>query len=241
MPAQDKDGKPFGARADLITAAVDNLVRLERMGAAPACTAEMRGFAASLQGDFSGAADWYARAQASSDVEAEQKDLLAFNQARMLAKAGKADAALACFSRHAASLDQRYGHQRTLEEAGILAGAGRRSEAEERLAKVVAADTDAAARLQAGQVYAQLGAVAEATTVLSQVAGEAPFANYLLAKLKLQRGEVDSSLDILAAAAKALPTEVKRALREDAHVWSVAAADARYQAIAGTPPAAPAR
>jgi tetratricopeptide (TPR) repeat protein len=242
MPAQEKDGKPFGSRADLIAAAVDNLVRVERMGAVPACTAEMRGFAASLQGDFSGAADWYARAQVSADVEAEQKDVLAFNQARMLAKAGRADAALACFSRHATALDQRYGHQRTLEEAGILAGAGRRSEAEERLAKVlVAADADVAARMQAGQVYAQLGAVAEAITVLSQVAGEAPFANYLLAKLKLQQGEVDSGLDLLAAAAKALPTEVKRALRKDAHVWSVAAADARYQAIAGTPAAVPAR
>jgi hypothetical protein len=85
MPAQEKDGKPFGSRADLIAAAVDNLVRAERMGAAPACTAEMRGFAASLQGDFSGAADWYARAQASADVEPEQKDVLAFNQARMRA------------------------------------------------------------------------------------------------------------------------------------------------------------
>jgi len=54
-------------------------------------------------------------------------------------------------------------------------------------------------------------------------------------------GVTDKRDELLAAAAKALPTEVKRALREDAHVWSVAAADARYQAIAGTPPAAPAR
>jgi hypothetical protein len=45
----------------------------------------------------------------------------------------------------------------------------------------------------------------------------------------------------MAAAAKTLPTEVKRALREDAHVWSAVASDARYQAITGTPSAAPAR
>jgi tetratricopeptide (TPR) repeat protein len=242
MPSKDRHGKPLSSRVDLITSAVSNLERVERLGLAIACASELRGFAASLQEDFSGAAEWYAKAQTCADVEAEQKDVLAFNEARMLAKAGKADAALACFSRYASALDQRFGHQRTIEEATILAGIGRRQEAEARLAKVAqAADADAGDRLRAGEAYVAIGAVAEAAAVLTQAAVDAPFANYLLAKLKLQQGEVDSGLDLLAAAAKALPTEVKRALRKDAHVWSVAAADARYQAIAGTPAAVPAR
>ncbi|MFO0451097.1 MAG: hypothetical protein ACK52I_20980 [Pseudomonadota bacterium] len=242
MPAKDRDGRPFSSRVDLINAAVGNLERCERLGVAQACTAEMRGFAASLQEDYDGAANWYAKAQECADVGTEQKDVLAFNQARMLAKAGKADAALACFSRHAVALDQRFGHQRTIEEAGILAAVGRRPEAEKRLAMVAQApDADVGERLRAGEAYAALGAVAEASAMLTQVAAEAPFANYLLAKLKLRQGEVDSGLDLLAAAVKALPTEVKRALREDAHVWSAVASDARYQAITGTPSAAPAR
>lgn len=242
MPAVDKEGKPVSTRKDLIDAAIGNLERVASLGAMPASTAEMRGFAASLQDDFVGAADWYDKARSCPDVEAEQKDVLAFNQARMLAKAGRPEAALACFARHAEALDRRFGHQRAIEEAAILADAGRRDEAGTRLAKVVkAADADVGARLQAGEVYARMGDVNEATNVLVQVAPEAPFANYVLAKLKLQRGEVDSGLDLLAKASNALPTEVKRALREDAHVWSVAAADVRYQAIAGTQPAAPAR
>jgi len=57
----------------------------------------------------------------------------------------------------------------------------------------------------------------------------------------LQQGAVDSCIDHLARAAQALPTEVKRTLREDANAWSAVAGDARFQAIAGTNPAAPAR
>ena len=242
MPAVDKDGKPFATRRQLVEAAVSSLERVERLGEMPAATSEMRGFAASLLDDFAGAAAWYGKARECADVQDEQRDILAFNEARMLAKAGRPDAALACFARNSVALDRRYGPRRVIEEAAILATVGRRDEAAARLAMAVkTTETDLGALLQVGEIYAQIGDVAESTAVLTKVAADVPFANYLLAKLKLQRGEVDSGLDLLAKASKAVPTEVRRALREDALVWSAAAADARYQEIAGTSPAAPAR
>jgi tetratricopeptide (TPR) repeat protein len=242
MPAVDKDGVALTARGDLIDAALKNLADAERVQPGLASTAEFTGFAHSLRGDHATAADWYARAMACADAGAEQKDVLAFNRARMLAKAGQGEAALQCFAAHAGSLDARFGHQRALEEATILRQLGRADEARTRLAAVcrdeAASVTD---RLQAGVAFGDLGDRSAAVDVLTQLVADAPFANYHLARLKLQQGEVDSSFDHLARAAQALPTEVKRSLREDADAWSAVAGDARYQAIAGTNAAAPAR
>lgn len=242
MPAADKDGAPLPARAQLVAAAQQNLRDVERIQPGLASCAEFLGFAASLQGDFAGAADWYGAAIGRADAGAEQKDVLAFNRARMLAKAGQGEAALQCFAQHAASLDARYGNQRALEQAEILRQLGRTDEARATLRAVVTGGAATVSdTLQAGAACIALGDAEQAADLLTQVASDAPFANYHLARLKLQLGAVDSSFDHLARAAQALPTEVKRALREDANAWSAVAGDARFQEIAGTKPAAPAR
>ena len=242
MPPVDKAGKPLESREDMIATAETQLVTVERLQPGMAVTAEFQGFAQMLRGRFAEAASSYARARQCGDCEAEQRDILAFNEARMLARSGKLDAALAVFAQHGKSLDARYGHQRALEEATILRQLGRQEEALTRL-DTVRQDASAGplASLQAGIEYLALGRFDTAEAVLEGLVAEVPIADYHLAQLKLQRGEVDRSLDLLERAAKAQPAEVRRRLQNEVAAWSAVAADARFLEISRSGPATPVR
>lgn len=242
IPARDAQGKLLSARTDMITAAEKYLVEIERMRPGIACAAEFRGFAHMLKEQYVQAADWYERAQRCRDCTEEQRDVLAFNQARMLAKAGRGQQALGVFAQHGKRLDSRFGTQRFLEEAAILRTLGRADEARQKLAAVVAEpSTSPVARMLAGIEYGALGDHATAVQLLASVSEDVPIAAYHLAQLKLQQGDVDSSLDLLGRAAKAQPAEVRRKLRDEATAWSAVAADVRFQEITKSGPAAPAR
>lgn len=242
MPAVDKQGRPLDAREAMIATAETHLVTVERLQPGMAVTAEFRGFAHMLRGQFSEAAASYARARHCGDCQGEQRDVLAFNEARMLAKSGELEAALAVFAQNAVELDARFGHQRVLEEATILRQLGRAEDAITRLDSV-RQDTAASpmASLQAGVEYLALGQLEAAEAVLSSIAVDVPIADYHIAQLKLQRGDVDSCLDLLERAAKAQPAEVRRRLLNEVAAWSAVAADARFQQICGSGPAAPGR
>ncbi|MBL8755213.1 MAG: hypothetical protein JNK15_18055 [Planctomycetes bacterium] len=242
MPAADKQGKPLSARVDMIAQADRSLADVERIEPGLVDTAEFTGFSHMLQGRYADAAAHYARAQLCKDCGDEQRDVLAFNQARMLAAAGQKEAALAVFARHADRLDRRFGHQRRLEEATILRQLGRRPEAIQR-ATVVLEDAAAPsmAALQAGQELFELGESGAAESALARAATELPIANYWLARLKLQQNDVDTCLGLLERAAKAQPTEVRRLLGNEPDAWSTVAADARFQELQRPPAAAPTR
>ncbi|MFY9343884.1 MAG: hypothetical protein WAT39_15445 [Planctomycetota bacterium] len=242
IPALDQHGKPLPAREEMIATAEANLATVERLEPGQACTAEFLGFAHMLRGRFAEAAAAYARAQTCRDCGDEQREVLAFNQARMLAKAGQPEQALAVFAASAPALDARFGHQRSLEEATILRGLGRLAEAEQRL-EAVAADERAApmAWLQAGIGLLELGRSGPAAGVLERAAIKVPIADYHLALLKLRQGEVDSCLGLLERAARAQPAEVRRRLLAEADVWSAVAADARFQELTRLRTATPVR
>jgi tetratricopeptide (TPR) repeat protein len=242
IPPTDQQGKPLTDRLRIIADAEANLAIVERLQPGMATTAEFRGFAHSMRCRFAEAAACYEQARQCADVQPEQADILAFNQARMLAQGNQLEAALAVFAKHAKALDSRFGSQRLLEEAAILRRLHRTDDALQRLA-VVAADAAAPpmASLQAGVEYLNLGRTDAAESLLTRASKDVPFADYHLALLKLQRGEVDSSLDLLGRAAKAQPAEVRRRLSQEAAAWSAVAMDARFQEIAKSGPAAPAR
>jgi len=242
IPAVDDAGKPLDKRERMIAAAIEQLERVERMQPGMAVTAEFRGFAHLLHGEFAEAAQLYGKARRCEDCGDEQRDILAFNQARMLAKAGDGVQALEVFQRNKHAFDERFGHQRVLEEAGILRELGRDQEAFDRL-HVVSSDVDASpmARLQAGQHYLALGQDSHAVHALESIQGEVPIADYYLARLKLRQGEVDTSLDLLERVSKARPAEVRQKLRDEADAWSVVSQDARFQQITVSQPASPGR
>ncbi|MCK5944930.1 MAG: tetratricopeptide repeat protein [Planctomycetes bacterium] len=242
IPENDLDGEPLDKRQDMIASAIEQLEIVERIQPGMAVTAEFRGFAHMLHGEFVEAAQCYGAARACEDCGDEQRDVLAFNQARMLAKAGQGDAALEIFRRNKGSLDERYGHQRRLEEAQILQRAGRAEEALERL-RIVDADVDASplARLQAGQVYLDLGYVQEAGDALESIRNDVPIADYFLARLKLRQGDVDTAMELLERVNEARPAEVRQRLRDEAEAWSVVSQDARFQRLTMPLPASPGR
>jgi tetratricopeptide (TPR) repeat protein len=149
---------------------------------------------------------------------------------------------LAVFAAHGDRLDQRFGHQRRLEEAAILRQLDRRPEAIQRIAAVTAdANAPSMASLQAGQELFELGDFPAAEAALARAVPELPIANYWLARLKLQQNDVDSCLGLLGRAAKAQPAEVRRLLDNEPAAWSAVAADARFQELQRPPAAAPTR
>lgn len=242
IPAVDQQGQPLDKREDMISSAIEQLGKVERMKPGMAVTAEFRGFAHMLNGEFAEAAQSYGKARSCKDCGDEQHDVLAFNQARMLAKAGEGVQALEVFQRNKDALDERFGHQRILEEAAILRGLDRRDEALSRL-KIVSADADAppVARLQAGQQYLELGQDQGALNALESIQGKVPIADYYLARLKLRQGDVDTCLDLLERVSKARPAEVRQKLRDEADAWSAVSQDARFQQITVSQPASPGR
>ncbi|MFY7950180.1 MAG: hypothetical protein ACOVRP_13290 [Gemmatimonas sp.] len=242
LPFVDKHGTVMTSREEMIASAEKHLGDVECIQPGMAITAEFRGFAHMLRGQFEQAADAYDRARRAADCQDEQRDVLAFNQARMLAKAGQSQQALAVFAQNAKALDARFGHQRALEEATILRELGRRPDAVQRLDGVL---RDSAAMpmasLQAGVEYLELGLEDQAEKALQRAAADVPIADYHLARLKLQRGDVDTCMQLLARANAARPAEVRQRLSEDAAAWSTVSADARFQQLVGSQPAAPMR
>jgi tetratricopeptide (TPR) repeat protein len=242
MGPVDKNGVPLPAHAELLACADRFLADVERIEPGRATAAEFRGFLHMLRGQFREAAASYERAQQCQDVQDEQRDVLAFNQARMLAKAGDRQGAVDVFGRHAQALDARYGHQRSLEEATLLREMGQRDAAKQRLDRV---SRDPAAKpmasLQAGVEYLALGHRTEAEAALQRAAAEVAIADYHLAQLKLQQGEVDKSMQLLERVAKAQPAEVRRRLHDEVAVWSAVSGDARFQQLTGSLSASPMR
>lgn len=232
IPATDKQGKALSARDDMIAQAVVALEQVERRSPGMACTAEFRGFAHMLRAEFVDAAACYEQAQRCLDVQAEQRDVLAFNQARMLAKAGRGEDALAVFRAHDKALDARFGQQRAIEEAAILRGLGRVEEAVATLEAALAGDsTEPVVWLQAGLELEQLGRLSRAEEVYTHIVSTVPIAEYHIGRLKLRAGAVDSALDCLERAAKGAPAEVRRLVHDEPDVWRALAKDARYEQI----------
>ena len=241
-PATDLDGEALTARADLLETALCHLESVERRRPGMACTAEFRGFAHMLVGEHLQAAACYERARRCADCLEEQRDVLVFNQARMLVAAGEAHRALRLLAKHRDALDARYGPRRRLEEADILIGLGREQQALQRLQLVTAeAPVAPMASLEAGLRYLQLGREAEATRALEAASQGAPIADYHLARLKLREGDVDTTFELLRRAYAARPAEVRQRLRDEAEAWSDVSQDARYQEFTASSPASPGR
>lgn len=242
IPAEDAAGTNLDSRARMIAEAETMLTSVERQQPGMAVTAEFQGFAQMLRGRYQDAAHAYRRARTCQDCTAEQGDILAFNEARMLAKAGSREQSLALFEQQAAAFDARFGHQRAIEQAGLLREMGRRVEAEQLLDGVARDAGDAPlAWLQAGQEYEQLGHASKAEALFVRAAEAVPIADYYLARLKLQQGSTDSCLQLLERVAKVQPAEVRRRLREDADAWQVVAKEPRFQELCSAPSATPGR
>ena len=242
IPAQDKQGKELTSRTQMIADAEGYLATIERLQPGMAVATEFQGFAKMLRGDYVEAAAAYGKARQCRDCTEEQGDVLTFNQARMLAKAGQGDAALAVFGKAASRLDARFGAQRQIEEAGILRDLQRPAEAEQRLDAVVgAAAVEPMAALQAGQIYERLGRLDKAEQAFQRAAAAAPIGDYHLARLKLQQGQVDKSLELLGRASLALPAEVRRLVQQEPEAWQAVATNAKFQELTTVRAAAPGR
>lgn len=242
IPARDASGQELASRREMITLAEQQLAEVERQQPGMAVTAEFQGFAQMLRGQYQEAAQSYRRARACQDCTAEQGDVLAFNEARMLVQAGSREQALALFEQQAGAFDARFGQQRAIEQAALLREMGHRLDAE-RLLDGVARDADAApmAWVQAGEQYELLGHPSKAEAVWQHAAATVPIADYLLARLKLRQGDTDTCLQLLERVAKVQPAEVRRRLREDADAWQAVAKTARFQELCASSPATPGR
>jgi tetratricopeptide (TPR) repeat protein len=242
IPAVDKQGKELTSRTQMIVDAERYLDTIERIQPGMAVATEFRGFAHMLRGQFAEAAAAYGRARLCKDCTAEQGDILAFNQARMLARAGQGAQALSVFQSNASALDRRFGGQRSIEEASILRSLNRTGEAEGRIDAVVGATSvEPMAWLQAGREYEQLGRTEKAERAYATVVGTIPIADYHLARLKLQQGDVDKSLELLGRAVAAVPAEVRRLVQEEPEAWRAVQANARFQELTVPRAATPGR
>ena len=218
IPAVDKQGNELTSRTQMIVDAEKYLDTIDRIQPDMAVATEFRGFAHMLRGQYVEAAAAYGRARQCKDCTQEQGDVLAFNQARMLARAGEGEKALSVFQQN------------------------RKAEAERSIdAVVAAAAVEPMAWLQAGREYEQLGRTEKAETAYLTASGNVPIADYHLARLKLEQGDVDKSLELLGRAVAAVPAEVRRLVQEEPDAWRAVQANARFQELTVPRAATPGR
>jgi tetratricopeptide (TPR) repeat protein len=242
IPATDKQGNELTARTQMIADAEKYLATIEQLQPGMAIAAEFRGFAHMLRGNYAEAAAWYGKAGKCGDCGDEQRDVLAFNQARMLAKAGQGEAALQVFAAHKSTIDARWGAQRAIEEARILRDLRRPADAEGRLDAVMQGHgNEPLAALQSGSEYEQLGRLEKAEAAFRTASVDAPIADYHLARLKLRGGDVDRCLELLGRAAAAVPAEVRRMVQSEPEAWQAIEGNARFQELTSLRAAAPGR
>ena len=242
IPPVDQDGNRLHQRDVMIVDAIKQLETIERSEPGLVAVVELRGFAHMLQGEFASAAARYEDARFCEDCDDEVRNVLTFNQARMLAKAGQGDEALQVFEANKEALDARFGHQRRLEEAAILRKLGRTNEAVDRLDIVVNDEAvSPLARLQAGREYLELALFGPAEKALNGIQNEIAIADYYLAQLKLRQGHTDTCIELLERASKVRPAEVRRMLREEAEVWSDVAHEVRFENLSKDLPSSPGR
>ena len=241
IPEYDTGGEA-SSRQDMVDEAMASLDIVERQQPNMAVTAEFRGFAHMIKGEYRDAAACYGAARRCEDCGDEQGDVLAFNQARMLWEAGDAEGALAVFEQNAAALDSRFGHQRKIEQAKILGALGRGDEAVTHLEGVIA---DAVAEpmtwVQAGVELEKLGDLASAESAFGRALEAAPIANYYLGRLKLRQGAVDSAIECLERAVAAAPADTRRLVREEPEAWQELSEDERFRRLTGPAAATPGR
>jgi tetratricopeptide (TPR) repeat protein len=240
----------------MLDAAQANLDAARAQAPESPIVAEFDGFLCHLRGRPAEAAAHYRRARSLPDCSADQRDTLTFNEARMLAAAGRHEAALAVFA--SAALSPALLPQACIEQAELLHRLGRAAEAATRLDQAMTS-LDAAVRaepkvsgrdlaadaamawLQAGVLWDRMGHRDAAASCLERAVPTVPIADYHHARLKLAGGDVDSCLRLLSRAARAVPAEVRRLDHKDAAVWQTLASDARFTALTGTGPATPGR
>lgn len=240
IPEFDKQGERLSNRDQMITEAIVLLDRVEKSTPGMAITSEFRGFAHMLQGEFGDAAVCYGRARDCEDCGDEQRDVLTFNQARMLREAGHGEAAVAVFERHKVELDSRFGAQRRIEQAATLRELDRRDEARALLGEVVEdSAVEPVAWVQAGIEYEELGDLQTAAQAFEQARERAPIADYYLARLKFRQDQTDTAIECLKRAVAAAPADTRRLVREEGDTWQALSSDVRFMELIQPASAAP--
>lgn len=243
IPAVDKQGKPLSARLEMLASVDQMLTGAEALHPDNPMLAEYRGFLCMLRGEHQAAAGHYRRARAMPGVDADMRDTLVFNEARLLAKAGMQQQALQVYEQYQGGLQAKFQDQGVLEQAELLAAMGRSAEAQSRLAPLLRdAAVHPSATVQAGRQLEALGCPEAAEAAYEAAARTIPGANYWRSLLKLRLGQTDRCLELLALAVAAAPAEVRQLVDKDQQTWQGLANDARFQRLmdAGRP-AAPGR
>lgn len=232
IPAKDKDGNELTARTQMMATAEQMLGEAEQLEPERASLREFRGFLHHLRGEYKDAAQCYAEARGMQGVDAEMRDTLVFNQARMLDAAGEPKAALTVFEEHRDGLQAQLSVQCDLERAALLHQLERDAEAIALLKGVLEHRGEPPmAWVRAGEQLEELGETEAADQAFAQAGERAEGTNYFRARLKLRQGEVDRSLQLLTRAVATAPAQVRRWVKEDQSTWQELETDARYQQL----------
>lgn len=175
IPSKDKHGVELSARLHMLESVEAMLREAEQMEPNSASLRECRGFLHHVRCEYKEAAVCYAEARELPGVNAEMRDTLVFNEARMLDAAGEPQAALAVFEQHRKGLQPQFSVPCDLERAGLLHELDRDSEAKVLLLGVVEhRGEQPASWIRAGQQLEAMGEFEAADQAYSQAVERAP-------------------------------------------------------------------
>ena len=240
IPAHDRDGQAVAAHVELLDAASCDLELARQQEPDSPLLLEFDGFLWHLRGNPREAAKCYRRARLMPDCSIEQRDVLAFNEARMQALAGARVEALELLEGAQTEFAAAYQIPCLLERSELLHALARDGEAKKLLEQVRAADAPVA-WIAAGRLYASMGDIEAAESALVAAAVRVPIADAHLALLKLAKGDADSCWQLLERAARLAPAEMRRLLREEPTAWQAIADDARFLRLTEPMSATPGR
>lgn len=229
MPAVDKEGDSLTARDAMLQDVATSLQLAEKQEPGRLDTAELAAFLRELRGDFSGAAEAYRALQDQvesgnttwfeSASDRKIYETAVFQEARNLIRAEQQEAALQTLGRRTARLSKDLQDRAAVMRAEILFELGRDADARGEMVPLI----EGAANRPMPSVWAGRALAAEGDVNLAEkafrAASHAAEGAFQLARLKLDQGEVDTAIELLASACTGFPDRLPTLLRRDRDHW----------------------
>ena len=231
MPATDASGARNALRAKLLQDGRGWLAAARKQDPDLFLGFEYAGWLMGLEGNYSGAAEMYGRAQSGEGATGKTRELDTLNEARMWRAAGEPKQALAAISRWEGDYSAENASNAMVEQMLAFEAFGDSKSARSQAKRLISNSKDPMALLDAGHYLQRAGDLTGAAQAYAGAAEGKPIASYYLARLKVGAQEFDTAMELLDRAVAMEGSLVRDMLVRDSATWRPLHGDQRFRKL----------
>jgi tetratricopeptide (TPR) repeat protein len=231
MPATDASGDKHALRTKLLQDGRGWLEAARKQEPELFLGFEYAGWLMGLEGDYSGAAKMYSRAQSGEGSTRETRELDALNEARMWRAAGEPRKALAAIGRYEGDFSAANASKAMVEQMLACEVFGDSTSARSYAKCLVSTSKEPMALLDAGHYLRRANDLTGAAQAYAGAIEGKPIAGYYLARLKVGAQEFDTAMELLDRAMAMEGQLVRDMLVRDSATWKPLHGDERFRRL----------